>query len=185
MTTLLFFAQNSANNDVYFLWGCILFGVALALLCLEFVVPSGGLIGLLCATAGIGSVVAFYQYDATWGVCVGIAYVLLTPVLLVFIFKLWLHSPVAKVMILGGPGDLESTIEEEGIASEQERQKRLAELNGLVGVQGTTETALRPVGTVRIQGQRIDAMAESGIIEADTPIIVTEVYDNQIKVRKL
>ncbi len=26
-------------------------------------------------------------------------------------------------------------------------------------------------------------MAESGIVEADTPIVVADVYDNQIKVR--
>ena len=44
-------------------------------------------------------------------------------------------------------------------------------------------TTLRPVGTVRIAGRRLDAMAESGIIEAGTAIVVTDVYDNQVKVR--
>ncbi|MHC5009117.1 MAG: NfeD family protein [Planctomycetota bacterium] len=44
-------------------------------------------------------------------------------------------------------------------------------------------TDLRPVGVVKIDGQRIDALAESGIVEAETPVVVTDVYDNQIKVR--
>jgi hypothetical protein len=36
---------------------------------------------------------------------------------------------------------------------------------------------------VRVGGRRIDAMAESGVIPAHTPVVVTDVYDNQIKVR--
>ena len=48
-----------------------------------------------------------------------------------------------------------------------------------------TETALRPVGTVRIKGRRTDGMAEAGVIEANTPVVVTDIYDNQIKVRPL
>jgi hypothetical protein len=30
----------------------------------------------------------------------------------------------------------------------------------------------------------VDALAEGGIIPADTPVVVVEVYDNQIKVRE-
>ena len=59
----------------------------------------------------------------------------------------------------------------------------MAEFRELIGLQGVTITSLRPVGKVRIEGRRIDAMAETGIIEADTPIVVVDVYDNQIKVR--
>ena len=57
------------------------------------------------------------------------------------------------------------------------------ELRQLIGAEGVTETALRPVGFVKINGQRLDAMAESGIVEAGMPVVVTDVYDNQIKVR--
>ena len=39
------------------------------------------------------------------------------------------------------------------------------------------------MGTIKIEDRRIDGMAESGTIEAGTPVIVTDVYDNQIKVR--
>ncbi len=52
-----------------------------------------------------------------------------------------------------------------------------------MGAEGTTVTDLRPVGFVTINGQRMDGMAESGVIEADTPVVVTDVYDNQVKVR--
>jgi membrane-bound serine protease (ClpP class) len=184
---LLTLAQDvaaDAPNEAYLLWGFILFGAAVLLLGLEFFVPSGGMIAILCGVAAVGSVVAFFQYNATLGIVVALGYVVLTPFVLVFIFKLWLNSPIAKLMILddtnkAATGDLE----EAAVESEAARRGRLDQLKQLIGAEGVTETALRPVGTVRINDQRVDGMAESGVIEAHTPVIVTEVYDNQIKVR--
>ena len=44
-------------------------------------------------------------------------------------------------------------------------------------------TASTPIGIVGTDGERIDAMAETGSIEAECTIEVTSVYDNQVKVR--
>ena len=187
--TLLTLAQQAAADApdapdaTYFIWGCVLFGVAVVLLFLELLIPSGGLIGLLCGCAAIASVVAFFQYDTTWGLGVLLAYLVLGPIALIFVFKLWINSPIAKIMILGGPTRSEADGEEAAAESEKERRQRLAELRALIGAEGVTETALRPVGTIRIGNQRVDGMAESGVIEANTPVLVTDVYDNQIKVR--
>ena len=151
------------------------------LLVIELFVPSGGLIGILCGVAAISSIVAFFMYDTSWGVGVSLAYVVLTPITIVFVFKLWISSPVGKAMVLG---ESVTAGDEESVArSEQDRRARLAELEQLVGAEGVAETALRPVGTVRINGQRTDAMAEAGVIPANTPVVVTDIYDNQIKVR--
>lgn len=183
--SILLLAQNAipaTGDGTYFIWGCLLFGVALVLLSIEFFVPTGGLLGILCGVAAIGSIVCFFQYDTGWGVGVALAYVVLTPITLVFVFRLWLNSPVAKAMILG---DATHSGEEDDAADPDAtgRRRRLEELRQLIGAQGVTETALRPVGTVRINGQRTDGLAESGTIEPNTPVIVTDVYDNQIKVR--
>jgi membrane-bound ClpP family serine protease len=97
-------------------------------------------------------------------------------------FKFWLHSPMARLMILGG-SEVQDTEGEGGVETELDRRERLSELQELIGLSGVTITALRPVGTVRIEGRRVDAMAETGVIEADTPIVVCDIYDNQIKVR--
>lgn len=170
------------DNEVYVIYAVLLLGAAFLLLLLEFFVPSGGLIGILCGIAAIGSVFAFYKYDPIWGLVSGISYAVVTPPLLYFLFKFWLHSPMAKVMILGA-ADAQATDEEALVTSEMARRDRLSELQELVGLSGVTITALRPVGTVRIEGRRIDAMAETGVIEADTPIVVSDIYDNQVKVR--
>jgi membrane-bound ClpP family serine protease len=176
-------AATGTDSETYLLWGFILLGVALVLLAMEFFIPSGGLIGILCGLAAITSVVAFFLHDAAWGIGMGLAYIFLTPLILIFMFKLWINSPVGEAMILGSAQDTVTESEETTMASEQERQRRLAELRSLIGAEGVTETALRPVGSIRIGDRRVDGMAESGIIEANTPIVVTEVYDNQIKVR--
>lgn len=187
---MMFWLAQAANsmttgqgNETYILWGAILVAVAVILLVLEMFIPSGGLIGALCGIAAIGSIIAFFKYDTIVGfVAVG-GYILLFPILIIFIFKLWLHSPVAKWMILGGNEPDAENSENPAIASEMVRQERINELRALIGVEGVTITSLRPVGVVKIEGRRVDAMAESSIIEADVPIVVVDVYDNQIKVR--
>ncbi len=184
MTVTLVQAAVTTNNDIYLLWGFILAAVALGLIFLELLVPSGGLLGVLCGVAAIGSVVAFFQHDAVIGIAALLAYALLTPILLVFVFKVWIHSPLARRMVLGGKEAAESDGEADSVRSaERTRLKRMEELRQLIGAEGVTITALRPVGFAKINGQRLDAMAETGIIEAETPVVVTDVYDNQIKVR--
>ena len=54
----------------------------------------------------------------------------------------------------------------------------------LPGKQGVAQTVLRPAGMAVIDGKRVDVLAESGMIEAGTPIQVVAVKENQIIVRK-
>ena len=177
-------ATAESPNDGALLWGFILGAAALGILLLELLVPSGGLLGLLCGVAIIGSITAFFRYDTTFGFVSLLGYAILTPFVIVFGFKLWIQSPLARRMVLGGP---EGHPDAEGApdSAEQARLARQTQLRELIGAEGVTITALRPVGVVKINGQRIDAMAESGILEADTPVVVADVYDNQIKVRPM
>ena len=180
---LLVLAQDASANDAYLVWGFVLMAVTVALLFLELFVPSGGLIGMLAGVAAIGSVVAFFKYDDTAGLVATAAYLILTPIAGVFVFKYWLNSPLGKRMILGGNEEPADPDADPADIAEQARRERLAQLRQLIGARGVTVTPLRPVGTVKINDQRIDAMAETGVIDAGTPVIVTDVYDNQIKVR--
>ena len=182
MILLLAQTATEPSNDGALLWGFILGGAALGILFLELLVPSGGLLGLLCGVAIIGSITAFFRYDTTFGFVSLLGYAILTPFVIVFGFKLWIQSPLARRMVLGGDAG-NANAEGAPDAAKQARIDRQAELRELIGAEGVTITALRPVGVVKINGQRVDAMAESGIVEANTPIVVADVYDNQIKVR--
>jgi len=170
-------------KDNPLLWGFILAGAAVGLLCLELLVPSGGLLGLMCGMAAIGSIVFFFTHDATFGWAALLLYVILGPVLVVFVFKAWFHSPLARQMVLGGEDETMRTQEESARESDLARKRRMEQIRRLVGAQGMCVSDLRPVGVVKIDGQRLDAMAETGIIDAGTPVVVTDVYDNQVKVR--
>ncbi len=181
---ILTLAQSAAANEAYLLWGFILVAITFVLLFVELLVPSGGLIGVLSGVAAIGSVVAFFKYDSTWGIVSALLYLILGPIVLVFFFKLWISSPLAKLMILGGNEAAAAADDSEALAkSEQERRERLHQLQQLIGAEGLAVTALRPVGVVKINGQRVDALAETGTIGANTAVVVTDVYDNQVKVR--
>ena len=55
----------------------------------------------------------------------------------------------------------------------------------MLGLEGVAHTVLRPTGVGMIAGKRLDVAAESGMIEAGTPIRVVDIRNNQILVRKL
>lgn len=180
---MLVLAQAAAGggNESFILWGFLLLAGALAMLVLELFVPSGGLIGVIAGILAIASVVSFFRYDPMWGGVAAGTYIVLTPFVIYFMFKLFISSPMGKRVILGGQSEISS--EETGVASEMDRSSRNAALRELIGADGQTATDLRPVGIVVIAGERIDALAENGVIDANTPVRVTDVYDNQIKVR--
>ncbi|HWB20865.1 MAG TPA: NfeD family protein [Phycisphaerales bacterium] len=178
-------ASQPAGSEGALLWGFVLLGVAIVLFAIELFVPSGGLIAIVAGIAVVSSIVEFFQYDTTWGLVALGAYLVAGPMLFAFGFRVWLHSPLAKRVILGGP-ELDEDDEEGPVPPSSGRSEsvRMA-LAGLVGAQGVAVTALRPVGTVKINGERVDALAEAGIIDSGTPVVVTEVVDRQIKVRPL
>jgi len=175
-------AQTAATGSSSpIIWAFIFIGVAILLFFIELFVPSGGLLALMGALAVIASLIAFYMHDVNTGLIATGVYIVFGPVLGWIAFRIWAASPLAKRMILGGVVEEDS---EDALQESKARQEaQIAELQALVGKRGESITILRPVGIVRIDGQRVDAMAESGIIEAGEGIEVITVYDNQVKVR--
>jgi membrane-bound serine protease (ClpP class) len=53
----------------------------------------------------------------------------------------------------------------------------------LLGAKGSAESPLRPAGTAKIGGARMDVVAESGYIAAGTPVRVVSVQGNVVTVR--
>jgi membrane-bound serine protease (ClpP class) len=181
MITLL--AQTAATQSSSpILWAFIFIAIAVVIFFIEIFVPSGGLLALLGGLAIIASLIAFFMYDINTGLIATGIYIVFGPVIAWIVFKIWASSSLAKRMILGevdGGGEFAKQ------ESEVQRRERLDQLQSLVGCKGETITVLRPIGVVRINDQRLDAMAESGVIAANKAIEVVEVYDNQIKVREV
>ena len=54
-----------------------------------------------------------------------------------------------------------------------------------IGREGVAQTVLRPAGAALIDGQRLDVVAESGMIESGSPIKIVAVHENRLVVKKL
>lgn len=174
------------SNDAPLIWGFVLVGVAIILLFMELFVPSGGILSLCSGVAVIGSIVAFFVHSPGSGLIAVICYIVLGPLLLWFGFRWWAGSSLGHRMILGAAEDPIDRSQEEAYAQSSESQRQRAHyLDKFVGQRGQTETRLCPVGSIRVDGERYEALAEVGVIEAGVSIIITEVYDNQLKVRQV
>jgi membrane-bound ClpP family serine protease len=140
-------AADTDPNEAYLLWGGLLLAAAIGLLALEFFVPSGGIIGILCAICAVGSAVSFFRYDRTLGFAMAALYIVGTPILLFFLFKVWINSPLAKRMILtSGVTDTDQADdvenEEAPATSAMQRKSRHEQMRELIGASGTAETPL-------------------------------------------
>lgn len=183
MNLLLASTAADGGVDTYLMLGLVFTGVALFLFMLELIVPSGGLLGLLCALAGIASIGSMFMHDPVWGAATLAAYAVLAPIAIVFGIKLWTSSPLAKRMILRSTESVEDPDAEEAEAGSGADASSADPLAALVGERGVTVTPLRPVGFVRVAGRRIDAVADFGVIDADREVVVVEVRDNSVRVR--
>ena len=163
-------------NEAMLYWGLALLAAALLLIIIEIFVPSGGIIGVVAAGVAIAGVVCLFRYSLPWGFA-GLLLVLVGgPSAIAFGLHILPSTPFGRAM-LGGP-DPEIKAEREMI----ERQQR-QEFISLVGSEGVALTDLRPVGTVRVEGERHEATAEASYIRAGEGVRVTGVDMTTLKVR--
>lgn len=178
--------QSDSSDPVWLAIGFGLGVLALLLFAVEIFIPTAGMVGILCGICAVASIVSFFQYSAAAGGFATILYLVATPFLLVYGVKLWSQSPIGRRLILGGTDTLDGeSLDEAEIESriQSERQAEGREENALLGRVATTVTPLRPVGVIRIDDRRRDALAESGVIDEGTEVEIVEILDDQIKVR--
>jgi len=161
-------------------WGFSLVGIAFALVILEFIVPSGGLIALTAALVALAGVVAFWMEDPMWGIISAGGVLVFGVAAIVFFFKIFPYTPAGRGLILGGEANGREDADADAFRSEQKRRE--AE-QALVGAEGVALVDLHPIGAVDIDGKRVEALAEGGWIERGTRVVVVSVSGNQIKVR--
>lgn len=161
------------------LWGIILVAAALALLLLEVFIPSMGVIALVGVGMAIVGLVMLFQYDTITGF-VGLASMLvLGPMVMMFGLKVFPHTPIGRAILFGGKTD--EQMEQEAAEKQALANKNLA----LIGMEGEALTVLRPVGAVKIDGKRYDALSELGMVPAGAKVRVTAVEGTQVKVREI
>lgn len=180
------------TSDAYVVASIVLGGVGVLFLALELLIPTSGMLALLCGTCFIASVVSMFMWSTTAGLILLFSYTIAAPFVFLLLLKLWSKSPIVRRYTLNessarvvtadtGVDGLDPDLE--GGASELARFRRQQSMAKAIGTTGVTETPLRPAGFVMIDGQRVDAIAESGYIERGTAVRVVAVVDGALKVR--
>lgn len=152
-------------------WPIFLFCLGISLIVLEFVLPGvvcgiGGVV-LLCISAVMG-IAAYPEYTFMiimgefMGVALGIGIGLIV---------------LSKTSTTTGLALGTSLSEESGYVN-------LPSNTGLVGQYGKVMTALRPSGTIVIDGERHDAVSDGDFIDEGEPVRVTEVHGNRVVVER-
>ncbi len=185
----LMFAQTAADAPPDGSWLAIGFGLgvlALAIFAIELFVPTGGMLGILCGLTVIASIISFFYHSQAAGVFAIASYIVATPFVVVYGVKFWSGSRLGRRLILGGTETVATKgLDEAEVADEIARRQRAEteDTAALIGRTALAVTPLRPVGVIRLDGHRRDALAEAGIIDQGTEVRIVEIIDNQLKVR--
>jgi len=154
--------------------GLLLLGALL--LVVEAFVPSHDLIGLAAFACSIVGIVLLFKHDTTWGSIGLLTTIVLGPMIFFWALKMLPSTPLGKKMF-GDSG------EEIAARRDQESSHWREQRHALIEQTGTALTDLHPIGIVKINGDRHDAIAKGQIIDKDTPIRVVSVDGMQIEVR--
>ncbi len=183
---MVFWSQSRFSGQTFVL-ALLLFLLGLVLIGLEIFVLPGfgacGIFGILCMLAGLGLVTLdrIPQTGEEWGI-LGVKvsqylFAMMGAVALAFTIARFLpRMPYANRLVLNVPT-------EGGMASLA--LPGATEAAEMLGAFGTTNTALRPAGVVRIGEKFVDVVSDGGFIPAGTRVQVIQVEGTRIVVKEV
>ncbi|MBD8003613.1 NfeD family protein [Bacillus norwichensis] len=150
----------------------LLFVAGLILIAAEIFV-AGGILGILGTVAVIGSMFLAGENVVQMGMSIVTALILAFILIIIMLKVFGKRVNIFRKFILN-----DSTNTESGYVSNVNRLE-------LIGREGVTVTPLRPSGTVKIDDERLDVVAEGSFIENDTAVKVVKVEGSRIVVRPI
>ena len=144
--------------------------VGVLIIMAEIILPSGGILSILAASAFAYSLyLVFTDISTAAGFGFVLADLIIIPTLVIVGFKFLAKSPIALRKKLSS---------DTGVTS----QKR--SLRAYIGLQGVAMTDLRPSGIAVFNKERLDVVTEGKYLDKGTPIEVISVTGNQIIVKE-
>lgn len=158
----------------WLVFAIFLYFACAALIIAEVFVPSGGIISIFSLACLIGGIAIFFSHSTTAGwVGIGIAVVMI-PMVLIVIYKVFPKTRFGKSVTLTPPqrqaGDAIRDTEE---------------LKKMLGAVGEVITPLRPVGMCDFSGRRVECVAEGGYVDKGKKVKIIEVQSTQLTVRAI
>ncbi|NIA15802.1 MAG: hypothetical protein GWP08_17185 [Nitrospiraceae bacterium] len=153
------------------IWAILLFVAGMILILTEFIVP-----GLICGA--IGSVLILISGGLVWyeypehALLIVLAYAAAACAITVLGMYLMARTRAASHLILS-----DSQQADAGYVASESKHANIGDI-------GSVRTALRPAGTIVIDGKRVDAVANGAFITEGTSVRVIEVRGNRVVVEE-
>lgn len=163
------------TSDPNLLWGLILLGVALLLLAVEVFIPSMGVITVTAGVIALVGITLLFRVSAVWGVTGLLTMLVLGPIVVMFGLQVLPHTTMGKKLLYGETGKAEVAVRDD-----PEQAEALARL---VGAEGVVVVDLRPLGVIRVDDRKYDAVSEISFVRAGARVRVTSADGMTIKVR--
>jgi membrane-bound serine protease (ClpP class) len=183
-------APTGGDDHTLLLMGLLCLAVAAILLVVELFVPASGTMALLAALALVTGIVLLVSGGGTVGRVTAVVAMIASPFAVMGLFWLWPQTPMARMITLhnrGDGGDEEAEAEPPGAPGPPGTPGRIpGTANGggvAVGARGTALTDLRPIGTCLFGQRRIECLAEGGLIDAGSSVVVVAIDGIVTKVR--
>jgi membrane-bound ClpP family serine protease len=155
-------------------WAIALLLLGLVFLVLEFFIPSGGALGVVCALSFLAAIVVGFIAGPWTGAIILLAVCLIVPTSVAAAVGWWPETPIGKLMLVGRPRTADEVLPE---------TMAYRGLKDLVGRRGQAKGLMVPSGSVLIDGKTYDAVSEGMAIEPHQPIIVVSVSTQRLIVR--
>lgn len=159
-------------------WGLVLLVLSAGLLVIEVFVPTAGALAITSVALAVAGVVCLWRFSDEWGLGGLLTMMVVGPGIAFYGLKVYRQTPLGRKMT-GADAD-------ERMAEDHERlEDAIRSRKSLVGKTGIVLTELRPIGLIEVEGARHDAMSETTLIRAGTPIRITGVEPGHVRVREI
>jgi membrane-bound ClpP family serine protease len=155
-------------------WAIVLLVLGLVFLVLEFFIPSGGALAVMCALSFLAAIVVGFMAGPATGATVLLAVCVIVPSAVGAAVRWWPDTPIGKLMLIQRPSSSDEVLPE---------TLAYRGLKDLVGRRGQAKGLMVPSGMVLIDGKSYDAVSEGMTIEPHQPIIVVAVSTQRLIVR--
>jgi membrane-bound serine protease (ClpP class) len=155
-------------------WAILLLVVGLVFLVLEFFIPSGGALAVLCALSLLAAIIVGFMAGPWTGAGILITEAIIVPAALVAAVQWWPETPIGRLILIPRPKSPDEVLPD---------TENYRGLKDLVGKRGTARGAMLPSGLVIIDGKTYDAVSEGVAIEANQTVLVVAISTQRLVVR--
>ncbi len=145
--------------------------IAVLLLFLDLLIPTAGLLLLASVISAAACVWYGFQSSASVGMAMLTIVAASIPALAILALKLWPHTPLGRRIVLTPPPNAAEPVPAE------------KPLEAYIGRIVVSRWAMMPSNNLAIDGKSLNAVAESGFIDAGQTVEVVAIRERQLVVR--